>query len=119
MLKLVNHSSESTLSHPSRALLSVFTLPEGTGIIRPGRGEILMTNITMSSFETQSSEEMMNIHLRGEMKTMQLGGGKKITQLGDQIVMSQGEKVLSDAKRIIKDTERSKTMLGVIWFRTE
>ena len=50
---------------------------------------------------------------------MQLGGGKKITQLGDQIVMSQGEKVLSDDEQIIKDTERSKTMLGVIWFRTE
>ena len=61
MLKLVNHSSESTLSHPSRALLSLFTLPEGIGIIRPGTGEILMMNITMSSFETQSSEEMMNI----------------------------------------------------------
>ena len=50
---------------------------------------------------------------------MQLGGGKKITQLGGQIVMSQEERGLSDAERIIKDTERSKTMLGVIWFRTE
>ena len=119
MLKLVNHSSESTLSHPSRALLSLFTLPEGTGIIRPGTGEILMMNITMNSFETQSSEEMKITQLGGEMKTMQLGGGKKITQLRGQIAMSQEEKGLSDAERIIKDTERSKTTLGVIWFRTE
>ena len=77
-----------------------------------------MTNTTMSSFEIQSFEEMMNIHLRGEMKTMQLGGGKKITQLGDQIVMSQEEKGLSDDERIIKDTEKSKTMQEVIWCRT-
>jgi hypothetical protein len=119
MLKLVNHSSESTLSHPSRALLSLFTLPEGTGIIRPGTGEILMKNITMSSFETQSSEEMKITQLGGEMKTTQLGGGKMITQFGGQIAMSQEEKGLSDVERIIKDTERSKTTLGVIWFRTE
>ena len=42
-----------------------------------------------------------------------------ITQFGGQIAMSQEEKGLSDAERIIKDTERSKTTLGVIWFKTE
>ena len=57
--------------------------------------------------------------LGGEMKIMLLGGGKMITHLGGQIAMSQEEKGLSDAERIIKDTERSKTTLGVIWFRTE
>ena len=63
MLKLVNHSNESTLSHPSRAPLSLFTLPKETEIIRLRIEEFLMTNITMRSFETQSSEEMMNTQL--------------------------------------------------------
>ena len=79
MLKLVNHSSESTLSHPSQALPSLFILPEETGTTRPGTGEILVTNITMSSFETQSFEEMKITQLGGEMKITQLGGRKMIT----------------------------------------
>src|SRR4051812_8705603 len=61
----------------------------------------------------------MNTQLGGEMKTMQLGGGRKTTQLGDRTMMSQEEKGLSDAEWIIKDTERSKTMLEVIWYKTE
>jgi len=69
-LKLVNHSSEFTLSHPSRALLSPFTLPEGIGIIHPGTGEILMMNTTMSSLEIQSFAEMRTMQLGGGMRTM-------------------------------------------------
>ena len=69
-----------------------------------------MTKITMSSLETQSSEEM---------KVMQLGGGKMITQLGGQIAMSQEEKGLSGAEWIIRGTEMSRMMLGVIWYKTE
>src|ERR1041384_1658093 len=119
MLKLVNHSSESTLSHPSRALLSLFILPEETGTTRTGTGESLMTKITMSSLETQSSEEMKVMQLGGKMKIMQLGGGKMITQPGGQIAMFQEETGSSDAEWITKDTEKLKMTVGVIWFRTE
>ena len=78
-----------------------------------------MTKITMSSLETQSSEEMKVMQLGGEMKTMQLGGGKMITQPGGQIAMFQEETGSSDAEWITKDTEKLKMTLGVIWFRTE
>ena len=40
-------------------------------------------------------------------------------QLGDQTMMAQEEKGLSGAKWLIKDTEMSKTMLRVIWYKTE
>jgi len=118
-LKLVNHYSEFILSHPSRAPPRPFTLPEEIEIIRLGTEEILMTNITMSSFEIQSSEEVMNTQLGGETKTMWLGEGKRTMQLGDQTVMAQEEKGLSGAKWIIKDTEMSKMMLEAIWYRTD
>ena len=55
-----------------------------------------MTNITMSSSEIQSFEEM---------RTIQLGEGAKITQLGDRNVMFQEEKVSSGDEWISKDTE--------------
>ena len=78
-----------------------------------------MTKITMSSLETQSSEEMKVMQLGGEMKTTQLGGGKMITQLGGQIAMFQEETDSSDFGWITKDTEKLKMTLEVIWFKTE
>ena len=48
-----------------------------------------MMNIIMSSFATQSSEVVMN---------MQLGGGKKNMQLGDQPEMFREEKDLKGAE---------------------
>ena len=70
MLKSVNHYSEFILSHPSRAPPSPFTLPKEIEIIHLGTEEILMMNITMSSFEIQSSEGVMNTQLGGETKTI-------------------------------------------------
>ena len=78
-----------------------------------------MMNITMSSFEAQSSEEEMNTQLGGGMKTMQLGEEMKTMQLGDLTVMAQGEKGLSGAEWIIRGIEMSRMMLGVIWYKTE
>src|SRR4051812_32130480 len=101
MLKLVNHYSEFTLSHPSRAPLSLSTLPKETETIHLGTEGILMTNIIMSSFATWSFEGAMNTQLGGGRKTMQLGGGRKtmqlregrkIMQLGDQSKMFREEK---------------------------
>src|SRR3954469_11056525 len=115
MLKLVNHYSEFTLSHPSRAPLSLSTLPEETETIHLGTEGIPMTNIVMRSFATRNSEEVMNMQLGGGRRTMQLGGGRRtmqlgggrrIMQLGDQPEMFQEEKDLSGAK----DTEKSKMM---------
>ena len=78
-----------------------------------------MTNITMSSFETRSSEEVMNTQLGGEMRTLHLREGRKTMRLGDQTGMSQEEKGSNGAEWIIKDTEMSKTMLEAIWYKTE
>src|SRR3954471_2313518 len=110
MLKLVNHFNEFILSRPSRAPLSLFTLPEETETIHLGIEGILMMNIIMSSFATQSSEVVMN---------MQLGGGKKNMQLGDQLEMFREEKDLKGAEWIIKVIEKLKMMLEVTWCRTE
>src|SRR3954464_4873235 len=108
MLKLVNHFNEFILSHPSRAPLSLSTLPEETETIHLGIEGILMMNIIMSSFATQSSEGVMNMQLGGGKKTMQLGGGKKNMQIGDQPEIFREEKDLKGAELIIKVTEKLK-----------
>ena len=80
-----------------------------------------MMNIAMSSSEIRSSEGVVNTHLGGGRKIMQLGEGRMNTQLGEWTEMPQEEKGLSDVEWITKEkgTEMSKMMLEAIWYRIE
>jgi len=78
-----------------------------------------MMNIAMSSSETRSFEGVMNTQLGGGKRIMQLGEGRMNTQLREWAEMPQEEKGSSGTERIIKekDTEMLKMMLEVIWYR--
>ena len=80
-----------------------------------------MMNIAMSSSKILSSEGRMNTQLGGGRRIMQLGEGKMNTQLGEWTEMPQEEKGLSDIEWITKEKgiEMSKMMLEAIWYRIE
>src|SRR4051812_32941502 len=112
MLKSVNQISEYTLNHLSREPLGMFIPLGEIGIIHLGIEKILTMNTAGSSIEIPNSEEKTSI---------QLGEGKMITWLEGRIKVAQEEMVLIGVRWIIRgrDTEMLKTMLEVIWCRTE